>query len=237
MEKLMYLAWKKPEQSTADFSDALRNSMSSELTESGVRQLSIAISDEAVAPAHNLRQMSMAALPDAIVSVWLDSHIRRDQQQAIIERYTQQCSGYLVTESVPIVNRQQPTLSGERSLGMNQVALLKKPEHLSRNDWLDIWHNSHTQVAIDTQSTFGYRQNVVVLTLTQGAFELDAIVEEMFPDKAMSCAHTFFDAYDAQGEKDDQLLTQRGEIMLNSCSRFIDFEQLNVIPMSEYFYQ
>ena len=57
---------------------------------------------------------------------------------------------------------------------------------LSYEQWLDIWHNSHTRVAIDTQSTFGYRQNVVVRPLTYLAPPIDAIIEENFPPAAMS---------------------------------------------------
>jgi len=52
---------------------------------------------------------------------------------------------------------------------MYQVVLLRKPPRLSHEQWLEIWLGSHTQVAIDTQSTFGYRQNVIVRPLTFAA--------------------------------------------------------------------
>ena len=44
----------------------------------------------------------------------------------------------------------------------------------------------------------------------------------------------FFDAFNQAGEKDDELLNERGAGMFNSCVRFIDFGSLSVIPTSHY---
>jgi hypothetical protein len=83
-------------------------------------------------------------------------------------------------------------------------------------------------VAIDTQSTFGYRQNYVVRALTEAAPEVHAIVEENFPDEAMTSDHAFYAA------PDDATLARHQQAMMDSCARFIDFERIDVIPMSEY---
>ena len=137
---------------------------------------------------------------------------------------------YLVAEAEPLVSqRKHPAAPGDRGYGMCQVVFFSKPSHLSREDWLALWQGSHTQVAIDTQSTFGYRQNLVVHPVGEDTPAFDAIVEENFPPEAMSSDHAF---YDTGG--DETLLGQRMTAMMESCSRFIDFESIDVVPMSEY---
>ena len=89
--------------------------------------------------------------------------------------------------------------------------------------------NESKSVPIDTQSTFGYRQNVVVRVLGEDTLVFDAIVEENFPPEAMTSDHAF---YDTGG--DEEQLQQRMTTMMESCARFIDFEHIDVIPMSEY---
>jgi hypothetical protein len=85
-------------------------------------------------------------------------------------------------------------------------------------------------VAIDTQSTFGYRQNVLERPLSADAAPLDAMIEENFPPEAMSSDHAF---YGVQAG-DDEGLQANLSAMLASCARFIDFDKIDVIPMSEY---
>jgi len=58
---------------------------------------------------------------------------------------------------------------------------------LDEATWLARWQDDHTQVAIDTQSTFGYTQNAVVRALTEDSPPISAIVEELFP---IQTAHT-----------------------------------------------
>lgn len=234
MEKILFAIWKPAELSNTDFKALLLGEVSQALLNSGAQQLQVSISDEDVAAASNLRQENTQPMMGGVISLWLDSHIYFEQQLAIINLNSAKCHAYLVSESVPIVNTQHPPIKGERSHGMNQIAFFKKPDTQSRDEWLDIWHNSHTQIAIDTQSTFSYTQNLIVKTLTEGAPVFDAVVEEHFPPEAMSCAHTFFDAVTETGEKSDELLNERATVMLNSCVRFIDFETITVIPTSHY---
>ena len=59
-------------------------------------------------------------------------------------------------------------------------------------------------------------------------YSLDAIVEENFPPEAMISDHAFYDA------EDDIELAKRQERMMTSCARFIDFDRIDVVPMSEY---
>ena len=93
------------------------------------------------------------------------------------------------------------------------------------------WHIDHTPVAIATQSTFGYTQNTVVRPLTPGAPILAAIVEELFPEEAMSDLHAFF------GAADDDDLRDRMERMVASTAAFGANRDVDTVPTSRYVYR
>jgi hypothetical protein len=229
MEKMMYPVWRSDHLSAAEFRDQLTGEMSEKLLSSGVRKLTVSVDDEDVLPAANLRQKNTNPAIDGVISMWVDSANFRKSQEDIIAQYVARYNGYLVTESEPIVNVQHPVAEGKRTYGMNQVVFLKKPSRISYDDWIEVWHNSHGQIAIDTQSTFGYRQNVIVRPLTYAAPSYHAIVEESFPPEAMTSPQAF---YDAVG--DEQKYQANQKAMIESVVRFIDFDKIDVIPMSEY---
>nr|WP_233575852.1 EthD domain-containing protein [Noviherbaspirillum saxi] len=109
-------------------------------------------------------------------------------------------------------NTRFPPMPGERTAGFAQLAFLKRPPRLTPEAWLDIWHNQHTPVAIDTQDNFLYMQNVVVRPFTYAAPPYDAIVEECFSSAAMSDPHAFFDA-----SGDDEKFKRNLQAMMESC--------------------
>lgn len=229
MEKLIYLIHSPQDPNEADFLQRLRGSLAGRLADApGVSRLRTALADADVEPARALRMQSGSSLPDAMISVWLDSCLQRGAFEALLADSGCAFAGYLVTESQPLVNEQHAEREGERLYGMCQVALLQQPPRLSYAEWLEIWQGSHTQVAIDTQSTFAYRQNVVVRALTPNAPPCQAIVEENFPPQAMTSSHVFYNA------GDDAQLKAHTDAMMASCTRFIDFDKIDVIPMSEY---
>lgn len=230
MEKIIYPVWKKEGQEIKDFREQLLGPISTDLLSSGVLRLSIIVVDEAVDDAAKLRQQNInQPLMDAVISLWVDSAIYRQVQEKIIGACASKFHGYLVTESEALVNRQHPVDQGGRVEGMCQVVFLQKPPRLEYQQWLDIWHNSHTQIAIDTQSTFGYRQNVVARALTPDAPLVDAIIEENFPADAIHSQHAF---YDAVG--DDEKYQANQKAMIDSVMRFIDFDLIDVLPASQY---
>ena len=105
----------------------------------------------------------------AIVSIWTQQCYGPQIRTAttLLGELCDQAAAYLVTESVPL--EPPHTDPGERTPGFANVALLRRPTDLDEATWLTRWHDDHTQVAIDTQSTFGYTQNAVVRALTEGA--------------------------------------------------------------------
>lgn len=167
----------------------------------------------------------------ALVSLWTQQYYGDQATTAldILGRHAEHVAAYLVTESAPMPPA--PTPPGERSPGLANMALLRRPADLDEATWLSRWHGSHTQVAIDTQSTFGYVQNYVVRGLTPDAPALSAIVEEQFPIEAVGSLHAFF------GAADDADLSDRMQKMVASTSSFGASTNIDAVPTSRYCYR
>ena len=86
-------------------------------------------------------------------------------------------------------------------------------------------------MAIATQSTFGYTQNAVVRPLTPEAPLIAAIVEELFPEEAISDLHAFF------GAADDNDLRDRMERMVVSIAAFGANRDVDTVPTSRYVFR
>jgi hypothetical protein len=231
MEKLMYPLWKSPAQSGDEFREVLLQQLAPRLAElAGVHGLRLCVADSAVSAAAKRRIESHAPVPDAVISLWVDFAGAAALWEPLIDQHVEKKSAYLVAEAEPLVNQQRhPSKPGERVHGMCHVVFMSHPATMDTQDWLAVWKDSHTQIAIDTQSTFGYRQNLVVRRLTHDALPCHAIVEENFPPEAMTSDHAF---YGTGG--DEALLRKNMTAMMESCARFIDFTKIDVIPMSEY---
>jgi hypothetical protein len=231
MEKLLYPLWKSPAQSGDEFRDVLLQQLSPALTGlAGVHGLRLCVADSAVSAAGRRRIESHAPVPDAMLSLWVDFAGAAALWEPLIDDHVERKCGYLVAEAEPLVNQQRhPSKPGERVYGMCHVVFMSHPPTMDSQEWLAVWKDSHTQIAIDTQSTFGYRQNLVVRQLTDHTVPCHAIVEENFPPEAMISDHAFY----ATGG-DEALLKKNLTAMMESCARFIDFTKIDVIPMSEY---
>lgn len=231
MEKIIYLLWRDPQQDAASFTDALRSQLAPALQQAGARHLCLNLDDADVQPAAQLRQQAFEVQPAALAQVWVDSAIAflRQDVDAAVARHASRYVAYLVTESAAIVNREHPPAPGTRTYGFAQIAFLRRPPRLAYAEWLDIWHNSHTRVGIETQSNFEYRQNVVIRALSADAPAIDALVEECFPPAAMQDPYVFFDAVG------DEAKFQRNlDAMMKSVHRFIDMDAIDVVPTSQY---
>ena len=167
----------------------------------------------------------------AFVSLWTQQSYG-DQVRAAITLLEKECddvAAYLVTESVPLPP--PDTVPGQRTAGLANVALLRRPNDVDEATWLTRWHIDHTPVAIATQSTFGYTQNAVVRPLTPGAPVIAAIVEELFPEEAISDLHAFF------GAADDNDLRDRMERMVASIAAFGANRDVDTVPTSRYVFR
>lgn len=232
MEKVIYLVWRDAGTDIETFGKTLRGPLAAQLRAiPSVRSLQVNVADAAVAAGAGIKQTWSNPPLEAVVQVWVDSaiaHLRQPVDKAIAA-HTARHAAYLVTESQPLRNLQHPPKAGERTEGFAQIALLRKPQAQPYAEWIDIWHNAHTRVAIETQSTFEYIQNVVIRPLTADAPPLDAMVEEGFPLAALNDPYTFFDAVGDQAKFDANLKT-----MMESVHRFIDMSKIDVMPTSQY---
>lgn len=230
MEKVLYLLTRPPGTSTPEMRGRLLDRVSEDLVEAGALAVQVNVVDEAVTPADGLRIVTSPSPPTAVVSVWIPSANDRFREpfDRVLASESGAVAAHLVTESVPLTDT-RPGAPGERTEGFSQIAFLRRPKSLPVDEWIDTWLNSHTQVALDTQDTYLYVQNVVVRALTTGATAWDAIVEEGFPADAMNDAHAFFDA-----RGDDDRLADHQRVMFESVQRFVDLEHIDVIPTSRY---
>lgn len=231
MEKVIYLLWREPGLAPDAFAAGLHGPLRDQLRAAGALHCKLNVADADVAKAVGLKQVLLKPQPEAVAQVWVASaiaHFRAPIDEAV-SRACGRHAAYLVTESQPRVNVKHPPAPGGRTHGFAQVALLRKPARLAYADWLDVWHNSHTFVANETQSTFEYIQNVVIRPLTPEAPAVDAIVEECFPPAAMTDYKAFFDA-----PGDEARFKANFQRMIQSVARFIEPGQLDVVPTSQY---
>ncbi|MBX3287187.1 MAG: EthD domain-containing protein, partial [Actinobacteria bacterium] len=200
MEKVVAVLWRPEGTPMEAWAEVLLGPLAARLGDLGAAGVQVNVADGAVAGAA-VRFSTFERPIEAVVAVWLPTATGSAADAVLAELgvAAERMAAYLVTESVPLAP--PPVGPGERTPGFANVALLRRPAHLDRDEWLARWQGDHTQVAIDTQSTFGYVQHVVVRPLTPGAPVVDGIVEELFPIEALHDFHVFFDT----GGSDDEL--------------------------------
>ncbi|MGV9799325.1 EthD domain-containing protein [Mycobacterium sp. NPDC003449] len=207
--------------------DRLLSQVADRLLDTGVPGVTVNVRDDAVRGS----LMTLTTLDPpvvAVVSLWTEQYYG-DRTGAAIELLSAECdsaAAYLVTESVPLAA--PATAPGQRTDGLANIALLRRPADLDEATWLRRWHIGHTPVAIETQATFGYTQNAVVRPITAEAPVLAAIVEELFPQRAVSDLHAFF------GAADDADLADRMRRMLASTETFGASTDVDTVPTSRY---
>ncbi|KUI37000.1 hypothetical protein AU195_17275 [Mycobacterium sp. IS-1496] len=205
----------------------LRTDVAPRLLDLGVPGLTVNVRDAPVRDS----LMTLTTLDPpvvAVVSLWTQQSYGDDVRGAL-DAVRPECdavAAYLVTESAPMPA--PATEPGERTEGLANIALLRRPADLDEPTWRDRWQRDHTPVAIATQATFGYVQNTVVRALTDDAPEIAAIVEELFPLAAVSDLHAFF------GAADDADLADRMQRMLASTEAFGANRDIDTVPTSRY---
>jgi len=195
---------------------------------SGAHQVQVNVMDSGVEAAAGSRLRSgTGPSPDAMVSLWVDSANApmRAVYDEVVREVDADLVAYLVTESAPLPG---DAVDGRRP-GYTQVSFLQRPERIDAQSWMDHWHGHHTKVAIDTQSTSRYLQNLVIRPPPPGAPPCTAVVEESFPEEAMTDQSVFFDAVG-----DDERLKANADALMASVMAFLDFDLIDVVPTSEY---
>ncbi|WAJ42701.1 hypothetical protein OK015_15600 [Mycobacterium sp. Aquia_216] len=196
----------------------------------GLPGLAVNVRDSAVR--HSLMTLTTMDPPAvAVVSMWTQQCYGEQLTAALalLEAECERLAAYLVTESVPLAAPLSEP--GSRTTGLANIALLRRPSELDQATWLNRWQLNHTSVAIETQATFGYTQNWVVRALTADAPGIAGIVEELFPDEAVTDLRAFFGAAD-----DDDLQHRLGR-MVASTTAFGANENIDTVPTSRYVFK
>lgn len=228
MEKVLYLLDAGEGSSGDRLREHLVDDVAPRLLTIGAHQVQVNVMDSGVDAAAGARLRSgTGPCPDAMISIWVDSSNAplRAPFDEMLREVDAALVAYLVTESAPLPGS---PVDGRRP-GYTQVSFLQRPERLDERSWMKHWHDHHTQVAIDTQATSRYVQNLVVRPLTPGAPPCTAVVEETFPVEAMTDQSVFFDAVG-----DDVRRQANAALLMASVQAFLDFDLIDVVPTSEY---
>ncbi len=202
----------------------------------GVSRLQVNVDDEPVAAA--MRISTGAAPVEAVVSAWTTAEpADASAVSAVLTSLTSATAvaGWEVEERRPIDPPE--TWDGTRVDALANIAVLRRPAELDVAEWRHRWLVDHTPVAIATQGTFGYLQNVVVAPVTdpadlpEGFAPVAALVEELFPSAGITDLHAFFGS-----GGDDAELADRMTRMMTSVARFGADRDLDLVPTSRYLY-
>ncbi|KRA39290.1 hypothetical protein ASD81_01605 [Nocardioides sp. Root614] len=203
--------------------DVLRGSaFRDDVAAGGATRLQVNVDDDAVAPA---MRFGPGVQITAVVSVWTPGS--PDAVVDVVRRLDGSADAWLVEEREPLA---PPAVAdGARADTLANVAFLRRPDTLSPEAWRTDWLDRHTQVAIDTQGTFGYVQNPVLEALTADAPAVAGIVEELFPMAAMTDHHAFYGSGGDEAE-----FQRRFAVLMESCERFGAAQGLDLVPTSRY---
>lgn len=229
MEKLVHVLWKRNDSSDEDFKAEMLGRTAKRFLELGAHKLSVNLVDEFVAHTRHVRITRFDPPISGTISFWLDAADDRRPYEEALAAVTERYAGYLVCESVPIVNTTRRVPLGERNPGINVVACIEKPERMTYEAWIEHWFGHHKKVALETQCTFSYVRNVVVRPLSNDAPQWAGIVEEGFPTEAVTDPMIWYCA-DGSEEKMQKNIGR----MMESVQAFLDIDRVESNPMSEY---
>ncbi|WP_433726175.1 EthD domain-containing protein [Nocardia sp. CA-129566] len=226
MEKLVFVLRRSDSDATDSWCESLRTTVAARLVDLGAAGVTVYVRDAAVQGAL-MRMVTLDPPIAAVVTIWVEQSYGRAATTAaeILGAGATATHGYLVTESVPL--RLDDAVPA-RTEGFGNLAFLRRPAELTPEEWLRRWQHEHTEVAIETQSTFGYTQNVVVRAITPDAPAIDAIVEEQFPAAALTDPMVWYDTRDAAE------FQNRVRRMLDSVARIGADRDLDTVSVSRY---
>lgn len=190
----------------------------------GVERLQVNLDDAEVAPA---MRFGPGEPVTAVVSLWTAGDVAAAVDAVADATGEPGLHAYRVTERVRL--DPLPVPDGQRADVLANVAILRRPASMTREEYLAYWMVHHTPIAIRTQDTSGYIQNIVEETLTPGAPEISAVVEEHFAMAGMTDMHAFYGSGGDEAE-----LHRRLSVLMDSVSRFGADKDLDLVPTSRY---
>jgi hypothetical protein len=182
MEKNLYLIQKNSYHDLDSFCSSIRNTLLPKITEKKPQKLKLTIT-ESRPPRVTL--LPLKRQPLAMISITGEN----SQYKNIVETYAQnhgcELTGYKVEES-PYVTNEQYWKTGEVSPGLVLLTVFNKKKDLTREQFMKIWFEEHSPMAITIHPFYNYIRNVVEENLFAGTHRFDSIVEEHFiPDSML----------------------------------------------------
>jgi hypothetical protein len=237
MEKIIYLLWGDGDPGQGDvLRDRLLSDTVPRLSGAGARGIGINVHDGDAAPAPSPAPPPDGEAPHvAEVSVWLDCYERRAGIDGAIGALGLRSAAYLVVESLYEDYGTTPHApprswpDGDRSPGVLTVALIHRPEGLDYRQWISRWHGTQSPVSAQLQPRTRYVRNEVVRPLTDGAPDIDGIVEEAWPSTGHVADPMLFFNATTPAELDANVSR-----MIASVDACLDLARLRSSTMSEY---
>ena len=195
---------------------ALRGSTVAAVRAAGGKRIQVNVVDAAIGPPFGVDPDPAVTQVTAALSAWVPDDAPGLEAALPPAGETGAWYGYAVTEAEPRANTSVPPGPNGRVPGFAQLVLLRVPDDMSPSEWRERWEG-HTSIALATQSTFRYVQNVIIRPLSDGAPDYVAVMEECFPMAAATDLQVFFDAVG-----DEAKLARRMAAMSDSCDRFMD---------------
>lgn len=233
----MYAVWRSPVEDPEVFAERLRTSFADRLLGLPVLGLRINVVDAPVLPGtglipDGLRRIAIEPQMEAVVSLWVHSatpYRFAEVAEEMLEAGVR-IAGYAVVESEPLPTPVEAASLDDRGAGFTQLAFIQRNENQDADTWRSRWLDHHTAVAVEAQSTFGYRQNLVVYALQDDGPTWAAIVEEDFPIEALTDRHAFY----ATGGDPQTLEENRGRMSASTRAFINHADGLDVLPTSSY---
>ena len=224
MEKLIYLARRKPELDAAAYRRHLLEEAAPRLLAAGALRLDVNVSDLLGTIPKPMLLMGEGASLSAAISLWLDCYDARGPVEDVLRSRAARLDGYLVTESVPQACRDRDWPDGARSPGVTHFTWFEKPAAVSDEDFFRAWHEVHTPFSFELHPRrWSYVRNSVARALTPGAPPIRAIVVERFRS-----LEDYTDPKRLFGSK-DVLARSAAEV-----AHYADPSRLHSVPLSEF---
>jgi hypothetical protein len=229
VEKLCYVLWKGDARTGAAFRDDLLRGAVPALRNRGASQIQLLVADEHCEPLRKARLTRMDEPIAGLLSLWLDCVDAHRDVESVLREHAPRLAGYLVTESTVLPNTTHTAPPGARTPGATLLGLIEKPDRLAYEEWIRIWHEHHSPLALEIQCTYLYVRNVVARALTEEAPPWRGLVEEGFPTDAVTDLTRW---YKAAG--DPVKMRENLGRMVASVQRFLDIEKVESHPLSAY---
>jgi hypothetical protein len=172
----------------------------------------------------------------AVVSLWLTAQDRRTPYEEVLVATGLRVAGYLVSGALYTDYGDnewaapREWVDGVRSPAVLTVCLIHRRPDLGAAEFLAHWHGVQSPVSAEIQPRARYVRNEVVRPLTDGAPEIDGIVEEAWP----SATHITDPDLFFLGRGDPDTMNANISRMIDSVSAFMDLDRMRNVCMSEY---